>query len=250
MRFKLIACEILFRELSAAAARSANQVDVEFLPKGLHDIGGPNMSRRLDSALAAVDTTLYDAVLLGYGLCSNGLVGLTATEIPLVVPRAHDCITLFLGSRQRYLDYFHSHPGVFFRTSGWLERGTGLMQNVPGGENCATLSVEYRDLVARYGEDNARYLHEELCRMRNYGSITYIAMGVGPDERFEHQTQAEAVGRGWKYEKVAGDMGLLQGLLDGPWDDERYLVVPPGHRIAPSYDERVVKIVPVDEWPS
>ena len=106
MRLKLIACEILYRELCAAVARSVNQVDVEFLPKGLHDIGQAGMSARLTEVLAAVDESQYDAVLFGYALCSNGLVGLTARRIPLVVPRAHDCITLFLGSKERYLDYF------------------------------------------------------------------------------------------------------------------------------------------------
>ena len=39
MRLKLIACEILHRELCAAVARSVNRVDIEFLPKGLHDAG-------------------------------------------------------------------------------------------------------------------------------------------------------------------------------------------------------------------
>ncbi len=86
------------------------------------------MSAKLKEVLAAVDETKYDAVLLGYALCSNGLVGLTAGKIPLVLPRAHDCITLFLGSKERYLDYFQAHTGVYFKTSGWIERGEGLMQ--------------------------------------------------------------------------------------------------------------------------
>ena len=132
MRLKLIACEILYRELCAAVARSINQVDVEFLPKGLHDIGQAGMSARLEEVLAAVDESQYDAVLFGYALCSNGLVGLTARSIPLVVPRAHDCITLFLGSKERYLDYFQKQPGVYFKTSGWIERGEGLYQIQPG----------------------------------------------------------------------------------------------------------------------
>ena len=37
MRLKLISCEIFYREVCAAVARSVNQVDVEFLPKGLGD---------------------------------------------------------------------------------------------------------------------------------------------------------------------------------------------------------------------
>ena len=97
--------------------------------------------------------------------------------------------------------------------------------------------------MARYGEDNAKFLYEELCNMRHYAGLTFIEMGIEPDDRFQRQSEAEAAERGWQYEKLAGDMRLLQGLLDGPWDDDRYLVVPPGKRIAASFDERVIKAV-------
>jgi hypothetical protein len=244
MRLKLIACEIMYRELSAAVARSVNLVDVEFLPKGLHDIGQAKMSGRLADVLAGVDETRYEAILLGYGLCSNGLVGLAARSIPLVVPRAHDCITLFLGSKERYLEYFQAHPGVYFKTSGWIERGVGLHQ---AGEDPthsqSALPQSYDDLVARYGEDNAKFLFEELCNMRHYAGLTFIEMGIEIDDRYQRQSEAEAADRGWHYEKLCGDMRLLQGLLDGPWDDDRYLVVPPGKRIAASFDEGVIKVV-------
>jgi len=244
MRLKLIACEIMYRELCAAVARSVNLVDIEFLPKGLHDIGQAGMSSRLAEVLAGVDETRYEAVLLGYGLCSNGLVGLAAKSIPLVVPRAHDCITLFMGSKERYLEYFQARPGVYFKTSGWIERGVGLHQgDHESTQPQSALPQSYEDLVARYGEDNAKFLLDELCNMRHYAGLTYIEMGVEPDDRFQRQSEAEAAARGWKYEILLGDMGLLQRLLDGPWDEDSYLVVPPGKRIAASFDQRVIKAV-------
>ncbi len=248
MHLKIIACEILYRELCAAAARSINRVDVEFLPKGLHDMGQAGMSARLGEAVAAVDESKYDAVLLGYGLCSNGLLGLTARQIPLVVPRAHDCITLFLGNKERYLDYFHAHPGVYFKTSGWIERGEGLTQYSQDSiQQKAGMTQSYEELVAKYGEDNAKYLYEQLCDMtRNYSGIAFIKMGIEPDDRFERQAREEAAERGWKFEQLAGDMTLIQQLLDGPWDDDRFLVIPPGSRVAPSYDEKIVKTEIVD----
>ena len=203
MRLKLIACEIMYRELCTAVARSVNLVDVEFLPKGLHDIGQAGMSSRLAEVLAGVDETRYEAVLLGYGLCSNGLVGLTARSIPLVVPRAHDCITLFLGSKERYLEYFQGHPGVYFKTSGWIERGVGLHQgDERATQSQSALPQSYEDLVARYGEDNAKFLYEELCNMRHYAGLTFIEMGIEPDDRFQRQSEAEAEARGWQYEKL------------------------------------------------
>lgn len=243
MRLKLIACEILYRELCHAVARSVNRVDIEFLPKGLHDVGQAGMSRRLQEALARVDEASYDAVLFGYGLCSNGLAGLAARTIPLVIPRAHDCITLFLGSKERYLDYFQKNPGVYFKTSGWIERGESLAQLGPQSiQQKAGLNQSYEELVAKYGEDNAAFLYEQLCNMtRNYRRLAFIRMGIGPEGRFERQTRDLAAERGWEFEKLEGDMSLLERLVDGPWDAGQFLVVPPGHRVAPSFDEGVLR---------
>jgi hypothetical protein len=99
--------------------------------------------------------------------------------------------------------------------------------------------------VAKYGEDNARFLYDELCNMlRHYGQVTFIEMGIEPDDRFERTAGELAAARGWKFEKLAGDMSLLQALVDGPWDEPRFLTVPPGCRISASFDEGVIKAVP------
>ena len=240
MQLKLIACEIFYRELCMAVARSVNQIDVEFLPKGLHDIGQEGMSARIGEVLAAVDPSKYEAVLLGYGLCSNGLVGLAADRIPLVIPRAHDCITLFLGNKERYLEYFHAHPGVYFKTSGWIERGEVLTQSI---QQQTGMMQTYEELVAKYGEDNAKFLYEQLGdRTHNYRGLTFIEMGIEPDDRFQRQAREEAAERNWQYEKITGDMTLIQQLVDGPWDADRFLVVPPGGRVAASFDEQIIKL--------
>ncbi len=225
-----------------AVVRSPNQVDVEFLPKCLHDMGAVPMRDALQAAVDQVDGSRYSAVLMGYALCGMGLAGLTARSVPLVVPRGHDCITLFLGSKEKYLEYFQSHPGVYFKTTGWIERGEDIDQL--GGRTIHDKlggRLSYEDLVAKYGEDNAEFLYGQLRDYtRNYGQLTFIEMGVEPDSSFERRTLEEARRRGWKFEKVRGDMSLIQRMVDGQWDDRDFLLVPPGWRVVAKYDEGII----------
>jgi len=234
----------MYREMCAAVARSPHRVDVEFLPKGLHDLPTDQMRTRLQERIDSTPAKTYDAILLGYGLCNNGLHGVRAGDVPLVLPRAHDCITLFLGSHKRYMDYFRENRGVYFKTSGWIERGETdeeLKQFAIG--HVHGLHMTYDELVQKYGEDNAQYLFETLIEAthKSYHQFTFIEMGVEPDDRFEQKAREQARERNWDFEKVCGNMRLIQGLVNGEWDEDEYLVVrEPGQRIIARYDEGVV----------
>ncbi len=228
--------------MSAAVARSANTVDIEFLPKGLHDIGSAKMLERVQGAVDQVDASKYQAVLMGYALCNNGLAGLQARRLPLVIPRAHDCITLFLGSKERYRDYFDHHPGVYFKTTGWIERGEALGElrqlSIP---HQIGMDLTYDQLVAKYGEDNAQHVYQELSNYaRHYTQLAFIEMGVEPDDSYERRAREEAKQRGWKFEKLSGDMSMIQHLVDGEWNEREFLFVPPGWVVVAKYDEGII----------
>ncbi|MDR3110886.1 MAG: DUF1638 domain-containing protein [Planctomycetaceae bacterium] len=246
MRLKVIACEILFRELSFLAAKSPNVIDVTFLPKGLHDVGCERMRSALNVAVESVEEQRYDAIVLGYALCNGGVVGIKAGAIPIVIPRAHDCITLFLGDKDKYLEFFYSHPGTYFQTVGWLERGgditqIGLTENI--SEKSVTipfLNCSYDELVAKYGTANAEYLWSELKQMRHYSQMVFIETGIEPGDNFELQTKRNAEERGWQFEKITGNLDLLRRLLDGNWDDGDFLVLQPGESICFSYDDSII----------
>jgi hypothetical protein len=221
-------------------AKSRNQVDFDFLPKGLHDIGANGMRDRLQQAVDATPAGYYEAILMGYALCGTGLTGLTARDVPIVLPRGHDCMTLFMGSKERYLDYFTNNAGVYFRTTGWLERGGQLDQL--SIQSAHGLGAKYEDLVVKYGEENAAYLAEQLGMLNNYKQLTYIEMGIEPDDSFERRSREEAERRGWSFEKISGDMSLLKALVEGEWDKERFLVVKPGQRIVARYDDNIMDV--------
>jgi hypothetical protein len=203
-------------------------------------MGSDKMLARLQEAVDGVSN--YDAILLGYGLCNNGLAGLTARAIPLVLPRAHDCITLFMGNKERYLEYFNSHPGVYFKTTGWIERGenNGELRQLSIPRQLG-IDMTHEQLVAKYGEDNGRYLFLTLGNyVKNYSQYTFIEMGIEPDDSFERHTREEAARRGWQFEKVQGDISMIQRLVNGIWNDKEFLVVPPGWRVSAKYDAGIV----------
>ncbi len=247
MRIALISCEVFYREMSFAVSRSCNTVDAQFLPKGLHDIGSKGMLERLQQVVDDVEAqsdAAYDAIALGYGLCNNGLDGLVARSCPLVLPRAHDCISLFMGSRHRYKEYFKSNPGTYFKTSGWIERGeaSGELRQISISHQQG-LDNTYQDMVEKYGEENAEYLYSMLGNHTDhYDNLAFIEMGVEGSDRFERESRETAAEREWKFDHIKGDMGLLQGLVDAKWNEEDFLVVPPGRCISVTYDDNIVSI--------
>lgn len=242
MTFKLISCEIFYREMCSAVASSPHRIDIEFMPKGLHDLPPGEMPECVQKAVDAVPPDPYDAILLGFGLCNNGLATVTARSCPLILPRAHDCITLFLGSRARYREVFEALPGTYFLTSGWLERGhdDGELSDFSVQQQLG-MNRTREQLVEAYGEDNAEYLYEMLCDGdRHYSRFAWIPMGMEPPG-MEARARKRADERGWDFQVIPGDMRLIRDLTDGNWDEENFLTVPPGDTIRASYGENVVR---------
>jgi hypothetical protein len=77
---------------------------------------------------------------------------------------------------------------------------------------------------------------------RHYRRLAFIRMGVEPEPSFEERTRALAEERGWEFETVDGDLGLLRRLVDGPWDSSDFLVLEPGQRAAASLGDAVIVV--------
>jgi hypothetical protein len=241
-RFALLACEVLYREVCALLPTCPHTVDVVWLSQGLHDLGGEKMAAEIQRAIDALPAGRYAAVLLGFALCNNGVVGLTCPHAPLVIPKAHDCIALFLGCRQRYREYFDAHPGTFYLTTGWMERDDSR----PSGAEDQThqhqmgLDLSWDEMVQQYGEENARFLRETLGDLTaHYSRLAYITMPYDAALGFAAEARQAAAEKGWEFERLEGDLGLLARLLNGQWDGDM-AVVQPGQTVAPTYDADVL----------
>jgi len=225
MRIYVIACDVLYRECARAAANSPHTVTLSFHPLGMHD--KPNDLRKvLQAEIDNASGGQYDYILLAYGLCSRVTAGLVAHDTPLVIPRAHDCITLLLGSREAYAREFEGHPGTYYYSCGWIERrGDGNVSQ--GVERLA--EEKFREYVDKYGEENAKYLFEvESQWLANYNRTALIDMGMGDIERFREFTRNVAVENGWNHDEIRGDPRLVDDLICGRWNPDEFQVVHPG----------------------
>jgi hypothetical protein len=239
----VIACAVLENEVRHFAQDMPHVRHVEILPQGLH-----NEPTRLQRELQVVVTRLesrsdIEAIALVYGLCSRGVENLRHARCPIVIARAHDCVTLYLGSKERYADYIARHPGTYWYTPGWIAAATP-----PGPEREAKLRREFTE---RFGAEEADYLLEmERQWVANYSRAAYAGLGVGETARDMDYTRHCAACLGWEFDQVAGDPALLRDLLGGPWDEERFLVVPPHHGIQLVADASVVRSVPLPPEPA
>ena len=250
MRLKLIACKALFRELSYVAAQSDNAVDITWMRQGYHN--SPEqlkswLQREIDLVESSSDPHTmplesddisagrdFDAILLGYGLCSNATTGLTARNHRLVIPRAHDCITLFLGSKERYAECFRRYPGCFWYTAGWIENAM-----MPGEE--AQKKAAERYAQKGYDEETIEYLLTQTGGLNSYRSAAYISMPFLNNERYRAVTREAADYFGWDYREEEGSISLLERFLAGDWNSEDFLVLEPGQTAVQSVDERIIK---------
>jgi hypothetical protein len=234
-KYVLVACEVVKRDFDILVPAGKNEVDIVYMDFGLHAAGQEKMSQQLQETLDGIDQSTYDAILLGYGLCSNGITTLHA-KIPIVVARAHDCVTLFMGSRQGYRDYFDTHKGTWYVTTGNLDtKLAGALQSGDGLFLKEKLRAEY---LEKYDEEEAEYLLEMLGDpLKDYQRITFVDNGLGDVEDKRNYAKEFAQSKKWEYDEFKGNTSILSGLIAGDWDPAVFLVVQPGEKIAQSYND-------------
>lgn len=241
MKLLCLGCDALARPIYLCAAQSPHTVDVTLQRLGLHQ-DPDDLRNRLQIVIDDAEGQQYDAIALAYGLCGKSTAGLAARSIPIVMPRAHDCITLFLGGRKRYKSAFDSCPGTYWYALDYIERrvDTGTALSLGSGVDTDLPSV-YDEYVEKYGKDNADYLMEVMGAWQaHYQRAVFIDMGIGDGTSVENLARDEAGRRGWSFEREAGDLVLIRKLLFGDWGDD-FLLLQPGQSVAMATHAGVVE---------
>jgi len=209
-RTKIIACATVIEEMLPYMPEN---MAYEVLDFGLH-LRPENLKNKLQEAIDA-SCKDYDTLLLGYGLCSMAVIGLTARNCTLVIPRVDDCIAIFLGSRQAYTEQSRKDPGSYYLTKGWIEVAD-------------TPFDEFEHMVEKYGQKQAERIMNLM--LKNYTRLVYIDTGSNDKQPYVDYARKTADKFNLRFEEIPGSNALILKMLTGPWDGD-FLIVEPGKTI-------------------
>ncbi len=239
-RYLCIACEVFSRPIYHFAAISPHTIDIQILERGLHNEPA-KLRENLQESIDKAEGRGYSGILLAYGLCGNGSSGLQTRSIPLVVPRVHDCIAMFLGSRERYNGQFTQNPGTYWFTQDSFERkdGSGNFQSM-GLLTDAERENKLAEFTLKYGPENAEYLMDVMGAWQSkYNRLVYIDTEISTSDHAQNELELEAKKQGWFFEALSADLVLFRKLLHAEWDkqDPDFIIVPPGKTLQAAFDD-------------
>ena len=199
-------------------ARGQEGVRNQFMDVGLHATP-KRLTTTLQAEIDGIDEP--SLIVLGYGLCGNGLHGIAAGKHTLVIPRADDCVAFFMGSRRRYMEEFQANPGTYYLTKGWLEVGTDPLS-------------EYERYQEKYDPETAAWLMQE--QYKHYKRLVFVSLS--DEESAQYRERVAAVATycreqfGMAYEEMRGSGEFIADISSVLADQERipesFIVVPAG----------------------
>ena len=228
----IIACAVLAIDLKHSAKRLGLDIDYKFLEAGLHN--NPKLLReKLQAAIDEISATgLCDRIVIGYGICGKGTIGIQSRNIPLTIPKVHDCVALFLGGDQSYKNEFQKYPGTYYLSAGWCEEKTEPISQRKQWAYFGDKRLQFNDLVEKHGKEAAQQTFDFLNSwQKNYQRVVFIETGAKKSPEYEQLALDMAREYQWKYEKIDGNQGLIEKMITARNSTSDILFVPPEHVI-------------------
>ena len=209
-RIVLLACPAVTGELADGAT---DGVDCRELEAQLH-ISPERLKTALAAAVAEADVP-GATIVLGYGLCSNSVLGLKTEHATLVVPRVDDCIAMLLGSNEAFSAESEKERGSYFVARAYLEE-------------CDTIMSEHEKMVEKRGRERAEQMMRLL--LKHYRRIVLVDTGRYDLAPYRARVAGFAETFDLAVEEVPGTTRILDALVEGDWGDD-FVVAPPGHEL-------------------
>ncbi len=228
----VLGCAVMGVDMRHAARQLGLAVDFQFLQAGLHE--RPDLLKQ--KLQAAIDTVSAagkaDRIVIGYGVCGRGTIGIRSREIPLVIPKVHDCIAMFLGGSEAYRREFKKFPGTYYITAGWYEEKAVPVSQRNLQAWFGDKRVHHDDIARQYGvaaaDQTIRFLNSW---QKNYQRAAYIDTGARSGSSYEDHAREMADAYGWRYEKIPGSLALIEKMLIGTATTDDILLVEPRHAV-------------------
>lgn len=207
---KLIACPAVLGELAEGAT---DGVDCRTMEAQLH-LNPERLKEAIRVAVADADKP-GATIVLGYGMCSNAVLGLKTEHATLVVPKVDDCVAMMLGSNEAFAAESEKERGSYFVAKAYLEE-------------CDTIMSEHEKLVEKRGRERAEKMMRLL--LNHYTRIVLIDTGRYDLEPYRARVAGFAETFDLAVEEVPGTTRILDALVAGAWDGD-FVVAQPGHEL-------------------
>ena len=193
----VIACEALRLEMEKVIAGS--DVDLRLVEVALHRYP-PQMPARLNECIKQAEADGAGEIIMGYGLCSHGVNGLSSRR-SLRIARCHDCLGLLLGSSARHQQILARWPGALYMFAGLVEAAFD------------PLSILEREHIPRMGEKKARRAME--ITFKNYTHFAYIENQAATDPKYKKRFLENCRAFGKEPLSLYADLDYFARLVSG-----------------------------------
>ncbi len=210
----IVACRVMEPEMEKVRDQNS-LVEIRYLDQGLHR----TPDKMADLIQAQIDEAAEYAarIVLGYGLCSNGIVGVKARRQGLLIPSCHDCIAFFLGSPAAYGKAFEERPGTYYLTPGWIS------------ERKDPLGIVEDDYTHRVGREMAVWVMKE--ELKHYTHISLINTGIGDPGPLRERAMENARFFEKKFKEIRGNLTYFRRLIHGPYEEEDFHFIGPEQKV-------------------
>lgn len=211
----LLACEMIRKEINALLEKNPFPGEVVWMEKGLHeypdDLRGA-LQREIDARDGKVDY-----ILLVYGLCGNGIIGLKTEKSRLVIPLFDDCIRALLSLEAN--EEIAVDPRALYYTDEWMDTGSSMLMGAD-------------TYVERYGEKKALKIVKAM--LKNYKHVTFLETGLYDIDFAAEKIKPTTDRIGLKINQTPASFRVYDALLSGRWGKE-FLVTEPGETVTEQY---------------
>lgn len=232
MKYKVISCEVLKNELTYLINKHNLDLDISYTKKSAH-VKPEQLHEEIQNLID--ESQNYEYILLGFGLCGNALKGLKSNNSQLVVPRAHDCCTLFLGSTNRFNELFSENLSIPWGSCGYSRIGEEYLRD----DVSLGVMQEKEELIKIYGEENAEYIYKTLHPDHDNNDVYFIKINETHDDVVYKQFITSMKDNNKKVTVKQGSLTLLEKLLTGQWD-EQFLLINRQATIGAIYDKEQI----------